>query len=121
MPPYPDLAGRTVTLVAVDHDGTPIGELPPFEVDLPWWPEVRGVVAGARERFGVEVTVLRLLDTQTYPPRGGRGRYLVEVAELPAAYRHDMDLSIEDDPCRARYARPGGPAATLRWAATGFP
>jgi len=38
-----------------------LGELPEFEVEVPWAPEVESVVATVRERFGAEITVLRLL------------------------------------------------------------
>ena len=52
---------RQVTLLLCTSDGRRLGALPPFEVEVPWWPEAEPVVAGARDRFGVEVTVLRLV------------------------------------------------------------
>ena len=39
----------------------PRGVLPPVTVASPWWPEVEPVVAAVRERFGLDVVVLRLL------------------------------------------------------------
>ena len=41
---------RTVTLVLVDSCGAALGALPPFEVEVPWWPEAGDVVEAARER-----------------------------------------------------------------------
>jgi Phosphotransferase enzyme family len=110
---------RTVTLVLVDRSGAPIGALAPFQVENPWWPDAGPVVAGARDVYGVDVTVLRLIHAQSGPadPRGKGGSvtYAVEAAISPP------DLlpwagSISEDPRRAAWARPGGPAADLTWA-----
>lgn len=76
------------------------------------------VVDGARTRHGVEVTVLRLLEAEPRPfSAGGPVTYLAEVAgdvsrELEA---WSGDLGPEE-PLRASWARPGGPAADLAWA-----
>jgi hypothetical protein len=43
-------------------DGDLLDSLPPYEVAVPWWQETGPVVAAAQERFGVAVTVLRLLE-----------------------------------------------------------
>jgi hypothetical protein len=56
---------RIVTLVLVDEAGEPAGELPPFEVSTPWWPDVA--------EFGRGVQVLRLLSTDRPAPPGGAG------------------------------------------------
>jgi hypothetical protein len=64
-------SSRIVTLVLCRGDGSVLGSLPPFEVDVPWWQEVGSVVSGARARFGLDVTVLRLLaETRIRPPAG---------------------------------------------------
>lgn len=104
---------RTVTLTLVDGEGAPAGTLPPFEVDFPYWQEVAGVVRGARERYGVDVTILRLLSADGPAPAGGAVTYLAQVGEVPDGFVADVD----GHPHRAPYARPGGPAASLRWAA----
>ena len=52
---------RDVTLVLCLRDGSLLGALPPFRVDVPWWQEAAPVVAAARAVHGVEVTILRLL------------------------------------------------------------
>lgn len=75
--------------------------LPAFEVALPWWQEVAGVVAGARSHYGLDVSVLRILETEPGRTNGGKVTYLAEVAEHPL---------------RPDYARPGGPARSLAWA-----
>jgi hypothetical protein len=108
---------RSVTLALVDPSGTPLGTLPPFDVGTPYWQETTDVTGGARERYGVEVTVLRLLDCE---PRGGAMggpvTYLAEVEELPARYRGPVAADLTPHPHRASYAEPGGPAASLAWA-----
>lgn len=107
---------RVVSLVLVDGRGSAIGALPPFEVDVPYWQEVASVVSGARQRYGVEVSVLRLLTAERPVPPGGAVTYLASVcAELPPGVV-PVEVDLADHPCRADYARPGGPEASLRWA-----
>ena len=115
------LPPRVVTLVLCRGDGSVLGALPPFEVELPWWQEVHPVVAGAREHFGAHITVLRLLAAQPHPQcAGGPVAYLAELdggdgigvtALLPW-----VGVPNADEPLRAPWARPGGPAADLEWA-----
>jgi hypothetical protein len=107
---------RTVTLVLVDAAGAPLGALPPYEVPMPWWQEVSDVVAGARDRYGVDVTVLRLLDSDRPVPHGGAVRYLAEVGAAPAAPLRPTAADLSDHPLRARWAGPGAPAASVSWA-----
>ncbi|GHJ45218.1 hypothetical protein Cs7R123_25600 [Catellatospora sp. TT07R-123] len=108
---------RTVTLVLVDADGAVRGTLPPFEVALPYWQESSDVVAAARERFGLDVTVLRLLSHERSAPPGGAVTYLAQAVAPPADLGPGPELDLSPHPHRAPYAEPGGPAATLRWAA----
>ena len=110
---------RLATLLLCDPAGDLLGTLPPFHVELPWWQDVAGVVVGARERFGVEVTVLRLAEAATgWGTAGGPVTYLVEVTAAPetglAPWSGDDPLG--EHPLRLPYARPGGPAADLAWA-----
>jgi hypothetical protein len=65
-------------LVLVDGAGAPLGALPPFEVPTPWWQDASDVVVGARQRYGIEVTVLRILASNQPAPHGGAVTYLVE-------------------------------------------
>ncbi|MEV6343961.1 phosphotransferase [Actinoplanes sp. NPDC051851] len=103
---------RTVTLVLADPDGALLGALPSFTVDSPWWQEVAEVVAGA----GIEVDVLRLLHADREHPPGGHVTYLAETRAHP-----DGLIPLGADPAlhprRAPWAVPGGPAASLAWAA----
>lgn len=71
------------------------------------------MVRGARERYGVDVTILRLLAAERAVPHGGPVTYLAQVGEALDGYRPDPVAH----PHRAPYAWPGGPAASLRWAA----
>jgi hypothetical protein len=113
---YRPRVGRTVTLVLVDASGTPLGALPPVEVDLPWWPEVAEVVAAVRSRWGLDVQVLRLLSTDRPVPHGGHVTYLAQVFEPPGFTLAPADADLSPQPLRAPYANPGGPAASVAWA-----
>jgi Ser/Thr protein kinase RdoA (MazF antagonist) len=109
---------RTVTLV-VDE---PRGRLPPLVVESPWWQEAEPVVAAARHRFGLEVVVLRLLSAD---PATNAVRYHVEVVDgdaRPLLHADDggdggNGDDLDDHGARLPWARPGGPAADLAWAA----
>jgi Ser/Thr protein kinase RdoA (MazF antagonist) len=106
---------RTARLFLVDPTGVPLGVLPPLPVDVPWWQEVGPVVAAARDRFGVEVVVLRLLRVED--PGDGRllVSYLAEATERPRAADPWAGDEIADHPLRRSYAQPGGPARDLAW------
>ena len=57
---------RLVTIVLCGDDGSVLGQIPtPVVVAPRWWPEVDSVVTAVRERFGLVVTVLRLLTTDS--------------------------------------------------------
>jgi Ser/Thr protein kinase RdoA (MazF antagonist) len=105
---------RRVRLVLVDGAGKVLGSLPAFSVATPWWQDVAPVVRGARELRGVEVTVLRLLETERATPHGGLVTYLAEVAQPVTA--ESWRGVLDEQPLRAPYARVGGPAADLAWA-----
>ncbi len=112
---------RHVRIVLVRGDERPLGVLPAFEVRVPWWQEAAPVVEAARERFGLEVTVLRLLASSTTEVHGGDVTYLAEVADdadpavLPLAPWAGPS-PLPGDPRRMPWARCGGPAADLTWA-----
>ena len=113
---------RIATLVLVDRDGEVLGQLPPFAVATPWWQDAGAVVRAAHDRYGIGLTILRLLETELPAAPGGAVTYLAEAdrAELGRA-RIATDLGpwtgmLSDDPLRLPYARPGGPAADLAWA-----
>lgn len=114
-----DYPPRQVTLLLCDRAGTLLGTLPPFEVALPWWQDVRDVVVGTRTAYGVEVTVLRLLEAATgWDTAGGPVTYLAETDGAPAPRLRPWTGAdpVADHPLRLPYARPGGPAADLAWA-----
>jgi hypothetical protein len=93
-----------------------LGRLPPFPVDVPWWPDVAPIVDGARASHGVDVVVLRMLHADRPQPHGGTVTYLAEVAG-PVPRLEPWPGELDDHPLRAAWARPGGPAADLAWAA----
>ena len=95
-------------------EGDLIGSLPPVPVATPWWQDIAPVVEAVRAHHGVEVTVLRLLQSSEPAPPGGEVTYLGETAALPATEPWDGVLS--EHPLRLDYARPGGPARDLAWA-----
>jgi hypothetical protein len=112
---------RRVRLVLCSRDGAPVGALPAFEVESPWWPDVEPIVETARRSFGIDVVVLRLLSAVSSPPEmGGAVSYLAEiVGELPPEGVLDSvsaGAAGEDDALRADWARPGGVAMTVAWA-----
>jgi hypothetical protein len=112
---------RRVRLVVCSGSGEPLGTLPVFDVETAWWPDVEPVVRVAKERFGVDVVVLRLLDADGNADiMGGNVTYLTELAgELPAAAvlgGVDPDVVGSDHLFRAPWARPGGVARQIAWA-----
>lgn len=112
---------RIVTLVVATRDGRVLGQLPPFEAETPWWQDARPIVQGARERFGLEVTVLRMLEAERPAAPGGAVTYLVEVdgaiADRTAGVLAPWRGRLEPDPLRQSWAEPGGPDEDLAWAA----
>jgi hypothetical protein len=62
---------RVATLVLVTIDGEIVGRLPPALIETPWWRDAEPVVRAVRARFGVDVTVLRLLESELGRPPGG--------------------------------------------------
>jgi Phosphotransferase enzyme family len=119
---------RCVTIVLLDADGVLLGALPPFDVDIQWWNAVADVNRAVRDRYGLDVQVLRLLHAVSAPvhgvsaPAGGNVTYLAQASgsactlELTEVVVVPVHVNLADDPLRAPFARPGGPAATLRWA-----
>lgn len=110
---------RVVTVVLVRSDGAALGVLPSFTVSTPWWPEVAEVVEACRAIHDVHVTILRLLDVEAAEPGGGMGgrvTYVAEVGGAPPAATRPWTTPLPDDPLRARWARPGGPAGDVAWA-----
>lgn len=113
------MSGRRVSVVLCSRTGEVLGKLPAFTVDDPWWPEVRAVIESARERFAVEVVVLRLVDVVSDTFNGGDVTYLAElVEEAPGelALAPASENGNEEDPLRASWARPSGIATTIAWA-----
>jgi hypothetical protein len=114
---------RIVTLVLVDGGGDALGALPPFTVPTPWWPEVAEIVEHVHGAYGIDVVVLRLLDAVADPRDPfGMGGSVTYVAELvggvdPPASLGTWSGTLDDHPLRAGWARPGGPAADVSWAA----
>jgi hypothetical protein len=105
---------RIVTLVLVAPTGKVIGSMAPFEVGTPWWQEAEPVVQAAREKHGIEVTILRILSTERAKPHGGAVTYVAEAGSpLPAQAWHER---LDDHALRMPWARPGGPDRDLAWA-----
>jgi hypothetical protein len=111
--PFPP---RFARLVLVKPDGQLVGALPPFPVETPWWQDAEPVVKAARKHHAIGVTVLRLLDAELGAPPGGTVTYLAEVSDAVRADR--WDRTLDDHPLRMAWARPGGPAADVAWAAS---
>ncbi len=107
-----------VTLVLCTGTGEVLGQLPPFAVGVPWWQDAEAVVAGARQRHGTKLHVLRLLSAGPATPPGGAVTYLAEVLDAPDALPlQEWGGRLDSHPLRLPYAQPGGPARDLAWAA----
>lgn len=116
---------RRVRLVVCSGSGRVLGALPPVSVTSPWWPDVEPVVRVTRERFGMDVTVLRLLAaTNGSDVMGGHVTYLAELdasedpnpRTLEVARPNEAEAAREEHALRAPWARAGGVAATVAWA-----
>src|SRR2546427_9278543 len=110
---------RRVRVLLCSPTGEPVGSLPSFDVESPWWPEVEPVVEGPRARFGADIVVLRLLEADADPASmGGSVTYLAElVGEPPSAVEPsaiDADVLRSEEPNRAPWARPGWVRAAVR-------
>ena len=98
-----------------------LGALPPVPVVAPWWPEAWDVVEAVRQRFGIDVTVLRLLTASRPRMPGGTVSYLAEVdaatdrSELPLTAWTDSD-PLAPEPLRQSWAHPDGPRRLVAWA-----
>ena len=108
------LTPRTAELVLVTPNGDLVGRLPAVPVATPWWQDVQPVVQAVRDGHGVEVVILRILAAELDQPPGGRVTYLAEVAERVPAQA--WSGTLDEQPRRHSFARPGGPTADLAWA-----
>jgi hypothetical protein len=111
---------RTAALVLCTRDGAVLGQLPAFPVRTPWWQDLEPLVDAAQDAYGIEVMVLRMLDSELPRPHGGRVTYLAETgARLPPAAAGALLAwpgALDDEPLRLSWAVPGGPDADLAWA-----
>ncbi len=114
---------RTAELVLISPSGEGIGRVPRFPDETAWWADVEPVVRGVRERHGIEVTILRLIESEHLRWPGGDVTYLAEttvprasIGGLTPVDARTVDRLVADQPLRQRWARPGGPAADIAWA-----
>jgi hypothetical protein len=109
--------GRKVTLVLVDDTGTVLGELPPFDVERPFWPETADVVACAKRLYGIDVVILRILATERPQPHGGAVTYVAQTdAQTGPPALQPTAVSLTPELRRPAYAEINGPANILAWA-----
>jgi hypothetical protein len=73
-------APRTARLVLVTPDGELVGSLPAVAVETPWWQDIEPVVRAVADRYGVEVSDLRLLQAELDQPPGGEMTYMAEAS-----------------------------------------
>jgi hypothetical protein len=114
VPQHPPPPIRRARLVLVTPSGELLGALPAYPVSTRWWPDAEPVVRGARENFGIDIVVLRLLATEPGLRWGGLVTYLAETRDRPAT--EPWDGTLDEHPLRQAWARPGGPDRDLAWA-----
>lgn len=113
---------RIASLVLITSTGELMGQLPAIELACPYWPESSDLVAAARARFGLRVTVLRLLWTERAHAPGGAVTYLAELdsgtpnVKLAPVRSELRELALGREPKRMAWAELGGPARSLTWA-----
>ena len=99
-------------------------------ISTPWWQDAAPVVRAARKRLGIEIMMLRLLETELPQPQGGGVTYLAEQTEFsgPACLGTVRFKSIRCAcPMRGPAARrPNWTGRSRRWASlasklTGIP
>jgi hypothetical protein len=106
---------RTVSAVVTD-DGTCVGTVGPFAVDVPWWAEVEPVVTHLEAVLGVPAYVLRLLQVENGDgARDGHVTYHVEAPGTTAALP-PADAPTGHDPLRANWATAEGLRELFDWA-----
>lgn len=118
-------AGREAVVVLCSHErrgGDRLwGALPPMPVVAPWWPEVWDVVEAVKQRYGIDVTVLRLLTTSRPRMPGGTVSYLAEVSPVADLSRLPLTAwtaadPLAHEPLRQSWAHPDGPRRLVAWA-----
>jgi Ser/Thr protein kinase RdoA (MazF antagonist) len=105
---------RVATLVLVTPGGDVVGALPPLPIETAWWQDAEPVVRAVRSNLGLNVTILRLLEAELDRAPGGAVTYLAEIDRPVRA--EPWQGSLAEHELRQRWAKPGGPAADLRWA-----
>jgi len=98
---------REVTVVLCDGSGALLGALPPVVVTPRWWPEVDPVVSAVRDRFGLGITVLRLLTTDG-AGAGGAVSYLARLRSGSTTELRPAEAVAGDPAYRLWWAEPGG-------------
>ncbi|MFI5953430.1 aminoglycoside phosphotransferase family protein [Cryptosporangium sp. NPDC051539] len=95
-----------------------LGEIGPFEVDVPWWAEVAPVVSVLERELGVPVTVLRLLSVEgSDGARDGHVTYHVEASARPSRPLRAAVFRDPPEPLRLPWATREGITGLLDWAA----
>jgi hypothetical protein len=103
--------------VLCSPEGEVYGALPRFTVETPWWMDIAPVIDAVKERDGLDVTVVRLLETEDrWPPNGGAVTYLAELPVLPPRAVEPATVDMQEQPHRMPWARPGGVTRLVEWA-----
>jgi hypothetical protein len=112
---FPAVSATTATLTLVDPLGRPLGTLPPLPpIPFHWWKDIGEVVDAARDRHGIDVTILRLLRADQPAPPGGSVTYLAEY-DGPPLPGLGPAVPTTPHPLRMPWAQLGGVATSLAW------
>jgi hypothetical protein len=109
---------RLATVVLVDLNNQPLGQLKPIRLSTPWFQEIAELVQLVRNQHGIDIVILRLLETDESALPEIKVSYLAEIDRSTAS---SIELSLwqgrlTEDPLRLSYAKSGGPDRDLAWA-----
>ena len=109
---------RLASIVLVNKQGEILGQLPQVRLSSPWFQEIRELIELAARQFGINVTILRLLEVDDTHLPELEVSYLAQTdaADFKSEQLLGWSGQLDEHPLRLPYARPGGPDRELSWA-----
>jgi hypothetical protein len=109
---------RLASIVLVNKRGEVLGQLPPVRLGSPWFQEIRELIKLVAFQFGINVTILRLLEVDDTHLPELEVSYLAQTddADFKSEQLLGWSGQLDEQPLRLPYACPGGPDRELAWA-----